>query len=143
MRAFAPQLAVLLPLLALSACDKPDVGQRCDFTWNDNGSAPAPTPTTVTADYFESGNTECENLVCIVSKTPATSKYATCQGTACGYCSKPCVSDDDCYKSQTGLVCRQLILDPVFIASLSDEAKKYLPDTQSSWYCVVPNDSRP
>src|SRR5512140_1214850 len=137
MRAFAPKLAfVLLPLLLLSsACDKPDVGQRCHFPWNALESPP--TPGTVTADYFEAGGVECENLVCIVSKAPSTSKYFTCPGDnpntpindgACGYCSKPCVSDGDCYKSETGLVCRQILLDPVFIASLSDEDKKYLPD---------------
>jgi hypothetical protein len=143
MRAFAPKLALLLPLLALVACDKPDVGQRCVFSWNSAGPVDPPTPLTVAADYFETGNVACENLVCIVSKTPATSKYASCPNDACGYCSKPCVSDDDCYKSSTGLVCRQIILDPVFIASLTEEAKKYLPATDSSWYCVVPNDSRP
>jgi hypothetical protein len=144
MRASSLKLALcLLPLLALAACDSPDVGQRCVFSWNSTGTAPAPTPTTVAADYFESGNVSCENLVCIVSPTPASSKYATCPNNACGYCSKPCVSDNDCYKSETGLVCRQIILDPVFIAGLSEQARKYLPDTNSSWYCVVPNDSRP
>jgi hypothetical protein len=144
MRAFTPKLAfALLPLLVLGACDKPDVGQRCVFSWNSTGAVPAPTPTTVNADYFESGNVSCENLVCIVSPAAETSKYGSCPAGACGYCSKPCVSDNDCYKSSTGLVCRQIILDPVFIASLSEDAKKYLPDTNSSWYCVVPNDSRP
>jgi hypothetical protein len=144
MRASAPKLAlVLLPLLTLLACDKPDVGQRCVFSWNSTGPAAPPTPTTVNADYFETGNVACENLVCIVSKTPTTSKYATCSGDACGYCSKPCISDGDCYQSSTGLVCRQILLDPLFIASLSAEAKKYLPDSESSFYCVVPNDSRP
>jgi hypothetical protein len=144
MRASAPKLAFyLLPLLVLVACDKPDVGQRCVFSWNSAGPTPPPTPTTVSADYFETGNVGCENLVCIVSKVEdPESKYGSCRGDACGYCSKPCVSDDDCYKSETGLACRQIILDPVFIAGLTEEAKKYLPDTESSWYCVVPNDSR-
>jgi hypothetical protein len=141
MRASAPKLALaLLPLIALAACDKPDVGQRCAFSW---GSAPPPTPATVSSDYFESGNLTCENLVCIVSPAPASSQYGGCPNGACGYCSKPCVSDDDCYKSSTGLVCGQIILDPLFIAGLSDDAKKYLPDTSSSWSCVVPNASRP
>jgi hypothetical protein len=138
-------VVALLPLLALSACDKPDVGQRCVFSWNSTGPTPAPTPTSITADYFESGNVSCENLVCIVSPAAATSTYGSCPNGACGYCSKPCVSDDDCYKSSTGLVCAQIVLDQAFIAELSatnPDALKYLGGVQNSSYCVVPNASR-
>jgi len=132
---------VVAPLLALLACQKPDVGQPCTLTWGNAEGTPPPDPVQLLqsggADYFESGNLECENLVCIVSPAPAGSRYASG-----GYCSKPCVSNDDCYQSDTGLVCRQMVLDPLFLAQLDqiDPALKerYLGDVQFSSYCGVP-----
>lgn len=136
MRALRPVLIAMLLAGSTLACQQPDVGQRCALKWD--GSVPAPTPQTAAGEYFESGNIACDNLVCIVS--PATSgKYASCEGTACGYCSKPCVSDQDCYKSETGLVCRQMVLDQVFLASLDAQTReRYLGDIQYSSYCAVP-----
>jgi hypothetical protein len=144
MRAFVPGISLaLISALSLAACDSPDVGERCVLSWNANweqdGTPPPPTPLTAQGDYFESGNLSCDDLVCIVSPAPATSKYGSCSGDACGYCSKPCVSDRDCYKSSTGLVCDQVILDPVFIATLDELTKeRYLGDIRYTNYCVVP-----
>ncbi len=139
MRAHAPCLALALILLTASACDKPDVGQRCVLTWNRDGPVPAPTPATAQGDYFETGNAQCDDLVCIVSPASPGTKYYDCSGSACGYCSKPCVSDRDCYSGSTGLKCQQLILDPTFLATLDELTRqRYLGETQNINYCVVP-----
>ncbi len=144
MRASASSLALaLLTVLTLSACDKPDVGARCVLAWNPNweadGTAPPPTPATAQGDYFETGNLICDDLICIVSPAQTSSKYGKCSGEACGYCSKPCVSNRDCYSGSTGLVCDQVILDPAFLATLDEITKqRYLGDIRLNSYCVVP-----
>ncbi len=134
-------------LAALAACQGPDVGQPCTIawssTWATDGTPPPPTPTNLYAsgggDYFESGNLSCDGLVCIVSPEAPGARYAACTGDACGYCSKPCVSNDDCYQSKTGLVCRQMVLDPVFMSTLDPATKdRYLADIQFSSYCATP-----
>ncbi len=147
-----------LPLLALVACQDPDVGQECTITWGTaeakpdacchepkddppaclaTGSDSGISCFTITADLFESGNTECENLACIMSLAGHGSDYD--RGPAKGYCSKPCVSDNDCFHSDTGLVCRHVVLDPVFIAQLPEDLKqRYLGEIQFSSYCAVP-----
>jgi hypothetical protein len=141
-------LAAVAALLALAACQKPDVGQECPLAW---GPAPKPdascppaqegfTCFTVAADYFETGNVTCENLVCVLSPVGAGSKYDRAAGV--GYCSKPCVSNDDCFESETSLVCRQMVLDGAFIEELkrTDPAllERYLGEVQLSSYCAVP-----
>jgi hypothetical protein len=144
MRLILPKLALaMVPLLALGACQKPDVGARCTLAWNPNwqqdGTPPPPTPQSVTADYFETGNIGCDDLVCIVSPAGASSRYGACSGDACGYCSKPCVSDADCYRSETGLICDQVVLDSQFLNSLDPATRaRYLGDAHFSSYCVVP-----
>lgn len=124
----------------VAGCQSPDVGQRCEIAWSTEvpPPVPAPTPATIAGDYLETGNFACDNLVCIVS--PATTgQYASCAGAQCGYCSKPCVSDRDCFTSQTGLVCRQMVLDDAFIAWLRANGKdQYLGDAQYSKYCAIP-----
>jgi hypothetical protein len=143
MRLVAPKwVLALVPVFAVLGCQKPDVGQRCALQWSD--PATAPTPQTTEGDYFQSGNTACDDLVCIVSPADVGDPYGSCSGTACGYCSKPCVSDDDCFKDETGLVCDQIVLDPKFIAQLdaTEEGRaaleRYLGDVRFSSYCVVP-----
>jgi hypothetical protein len=133
---------------ALSAgCQPPDVGARCDITWGTDVNFPPPLPAEIPGDYLEMGNLACDSLVCIVS--PARSgKYASCASgtTQCGYCSKPCVSDAECFKSETGLVCRQMVLDPAFILYLEAQdaangtrlAAQYLGDARYSRYCAAP-----
>lgn len=144
MRAYAHVTALaLLTLATLSGCDQPDVGQRCVLAWNPDweaeGTPPPPTPATAGADFFETGNLACDDLVCIVSPGEATTKYGQCVGDACGYCSKPCVSDRDCFSSKTGLKCEQVVLDPVFMASLDEQTRqRYLGDIQTNNYCVTP-----
>jgi hypothetical protein len=137
-----PAPLVALVALLLAGCQSPDVGQRCRLPSTTGGPA-GPTPDTAAGDFLEFGNPGCDNLVCIVSPTTAGSRYNTCSGSGtdaqCGYCSKPCVSDQDCFKSETGLVCRQMVLDPAFIAGLDDATRtKYLADIQFSSYCAVP-----
>ena len=143
MRRPVPKMVLAALILALGACQQPDVGQPCNITWGDpsQGAPPPPNPVDLFqshgSDWFESGNTECENLVCIVSPAAPGSRYASG-----GYCSKPCVSNNDCYESRTGLVCRQMVLDATFIAALEQFdpalAQKYLGDVQFSSYCAVP-----
>jgi hypothetical protein len=140
MRSRVPKMALVAVVLALGACQEPDVGQPCKITWGDPnqpGVPELPTPQNITSDWFESGNTECENLVCIMSPAAEGARYSS---TA--YCSKPCVSNQDCFESKTGLVCRQMVLDPLFLAQLDqiDPALKqrYLGEVQFSSYCGVP-----
>lgn len=142
-----PRMAVsLLPLLALVACQDPDVGNPCTLgwnaTWEQDGTPPPPVPTELYAsggsDYFESGNLACEGLVCIVSPAAPGTKYG-CSDYGCGYCSKPCVSNDDCFEDDTGLVCRQMVLDPVFLEQLDETTRaRYLAEIQFSSYCAIP-----
>ncbi|HEX8908112.1 MAG TPA: adventurous gliding motility lipoprotein CglC [Anaeromyxobacteraceae bacterium] len=117
-----------LALAALAGCQAPDVGGPCTFDLT--------LPTTVTADYLESGKTECDNLVCIRSPTPPPGSKVKNNP----YCSKPCVGDADCSPSDTGLYCRKVVLDDVFLASLPASVKQqYLGDTGSfSQYCASP-----
>lgn len=133
-------------LVALAACQGPDVGQSCQISWSATWEAdhtPAP-PRAVDlynsggGDYFESGNLGCDGLVCIVSPEPESNRYA-CPSYGCGYCSKSCISNADCFESKTGLVCRQMVLDPVFLEQLDPATRaRYLADIQFSSYCAAP-----
>lgn len=144
MRLHLQRVAVLASLAALAACQDPDVGDPCTLawsaTWEQDGTEPPPDPNTVTSDYFESGNLACDGLVCIVSPAGDT-KYGD-PPYASGYCSKSCVSNDDCFESETGLVCRQMVLDPFYIEYLKRTAprtlERYLSDIQFSSYCAIP-----
>jgi len=110
-----------LALGLLAACQDPDVGQACSLSREQPALAPG-------ADWFETGNFECVNLVCILSP-----------GKASPYCSKACVSDRDCYTGETGLVCRPVVLDQEFLALLDPAVRqRYLGDLQISSYCAVP-----
>jgi len=118
-----PLLALVPALLLLAGCQDPDVGQACSIAGLPGGGA-AP----VAADWMETGNTTCDNLVCIRSP-----------GRDVPYCSKACVSDRDCYSGETGLVCRAVVLDQEFLAALDPATRqKYLGDIQISNYCAVP-----
>jgi hypothetical protein len=135
-RASRTLLALVLLVLA-AACQDPDVGQSCTLSWGSDAAAPPPTASTALADYFESGNIACDGLICLVSPVAPGSDYDGAAGI--GYCSKACVSDDDCYQDETGLVCRQMVLDPFFLEQLDAETRaRYLADVQYSSYCAVP-----
>jgi hypothetical protein len=143
MRARVPTvMLVLAALAALTACQGPDVGQSCTISWGQDNGTPAPTPVDLYAsgggDYFESGNLACEGLICIVSPAaPGTPR--ACTDAGCGYCSKSCISNDDCYQKSTGLVCRQMVLDPVFLDQLDPLTRdRYLNKVQFSSYCALP-----
>jgi hypothetical protein len=140
-RASRPLLA-LAPVLLLAACQDPDVGNPCTIAWGQDAGNPPPTSVglynTEGADFFESGNLGCEGLVCIISPAAPGSEYASTE-LGVGYCSKPCISNDDCYEDETGLACRQMVLDPVFLEQLDPETRaRYLSDVQYSSYCAVP-----
>jgi len=126
----AATAAVALALAALAGCQAPDVGSHCDFS--------QPLPATLAGDYLESGNTECDNLICIASSAPLAGKAKNNP-----YCSKPCVGDADCSPSDTGLTCRAVVLDEAFLATLPDSVKTtYLGGSSGagsfSKYCAVP-----
>jgi hypothetical protein len=133
-------LAPLALVASLAACQDPDVGQRCRVPRDPLAQA-VPDPATITGDYLETGNAACDDLVCIVSPAVSGGRYNDCPGGECGYCSKPCVSDQDCYRSETGLSCRQMVLDPAFMLQLEktdpELAARYLADIQFSSYCAV------
>jgi hypothetical protein len=158
MRSHPPRtVLVIASLLALAACQDPDVGDPCKVGW---GAEPKPDALcdpsgferdpevnrdvacfSVAADFFESGNFRCDNLVCIISPVAvAKTEYDRVPGT--GYCSKPCVSNQDCFQSETGLVCRQMVLDEAFIKQLEQNdpslLQRYLGEVQFSSYCAVP-----
>jgi hypothetical protein len=133
----------LVAAAALAGCQKPDVGAACTLSWGTDPALPPPTPRSAAGDYFETGNVGCDDLVCIVSPAADNTEYGrrcTAPGdAACGYCSKPCVSNQDCFSSETGLVCDLLLPDPAFLASLDEVTRaRYLADTQFSSFCVVP-----
>ncbi len=143
----ARDLSALAALALLAACQGPDVGQRCTF--GGNNPVAGVEPATVSGDYLETGNVACDSFVCIVSPIqPGTAspdisaRYGSCASsgsTLCGYCSKPCVSNQDCFQSKTGLECRQMVLDPQFLASLDPATRAaYLADVSYSSYCAVP-----
>jgi hypothetical protein len=139
-----------LAALALAACQDPDVGQPCALDLFADGGA---IDTDVQrdkglysscerADYFRSGAVECESLICVRSATGSAT--GTCPPPLSPvairkYCSKACVSDTDCFNKDTGLVCRQIVLDPVFLANLDPQVRdRYLGQIQSSNYCAAP-----
>jgi len=117
-------LAAALGLLV--GCQDPDVGQACSLSV---------TLLAPTSDWFETGNFECVNPVCMQSPVaPGGSKVKHNP-----YCSKACVSDRDCYSGETGLVCRAVVLDQQFLAALDPVIRqKYLGDIQISNYCAIP-----
>lgn len=141
-------LLALAPILALVACQDPDVGNPCTLTWSStyeqDGTQPPPTAAELAkepdggSDYFESGNLVCDGLVCLVSPAPEGTTYGFTEAQA-GYCSKACVSNDDCFEDETGLVCRQMVLDPVFLEQMDDATRaRFLAEIQFSSYCAVP-----
>ncbi len=126
--------------VALAACGSPDVGQSCPLHVQDPTYDKTTQCSTDRAEYFESGNSGCDNLICIRSVTAAGCAGNASQFETRTYCSKPCVSDSDCYKGDTGLVCRQIVLDAAFLATLPPDVRsRYLGDIQSSRFCATPS----
>lgn len=133
-------VSLLASLAALTACQGPDVGQPCTLSWAPPPAPPAPSSSSLYAacgaDYVEFyAANGCENLVCILSPAAPGTKYAS-SAAGLGYCSKPCVSNRDCYQSQTELVCESVVLDSAFIAQLDPATRaRYLGEVQYSSYC--------
>lgn len=132
--------AAALGTLLLLACQGPDVGQSCTISASALQSAPA------AADFVEFGNPTCDSLICIESPAqPAGSKVKNNP-----YCSKACVSNDDCYQNDTGLVCRPVTVDVNYLASLPAatqqeylnllgcQGKTLQQCNQASSYCAAP-----
>jgi hypothetical protein len=94
-------------------------------------------------DFLSSGNSDCENLVCIrLHGDP--SKYDDSDGTAHGKCSGTCIDKGDCGEPEKGLDCRALSLDQKFLDDLKKNDpttyQQYFGDIAGSLYCVNPND---
>jgi hypothetical protein len=109
-------------VLFLAGCQSPDVGQPC---------GPLDIPGTegpVTADYLETGRTECDSLACMKSPAPSTALKS-----ANPYCTKPCAGDADCYPDETGLKCLDLI--PGLSAA---DQHKFAAGIQGGKYCKIP-----
>ena len=128
--------------LLLAGCPSPDVGQSCamDLKYSDGASIAVSVGgqlcSATSADFFRSGAVECDNLICLQSPT------GSCGGSVPyavkAYCSKACVSDSDCFTSETGLVCRQVLLDPAYVATLPNGGAPWLPQALGSNYCAFP-----
>lgn len=127
--------------MLLAGCQGPDVGQPCTLHT-------ASVAESIPADFLEAGNTACDSLVCIQS--PAAFLTGTHVGPG-PYCSKPCVSNDDCYQGDTGLVCRPVTVSTDFLATLPAAVQtQYLrmlncpagvdlqTCAQNSQYCAAP-----
>jgi hypothetical protein len=96
-----------LGALLSAGCQSADVGQPCSL----QATVPVSADGGVPADFLESGNTTCDSLICIES--PARPNRDN------PYCSKPCVSNDDCFQSDTGLICRPVTVEFSFLEKLS------------------------
>ncbi len=142
MRALSVARGLLVLTLALAGCQGPDVGQSCTLR------EPTLQNQQVSADVLEAGNAACDSLVCIQSPANLVSGTKLANNP---YCSKPCVSNDDCYPGDTGLVCRPVTVDPAYLATLSPAAQEQyrqllncpagtdLPTcARTSSYCAVP-----
>jgi hypothetical protein len=121
-------------IVLLAGCQGPDVGQSCSISAESINSL-----LSVPADFFESNPANgCDNLVCIRSPDRA----ATGKVKSNPYCSKACVSDDDCFNDETGLVCRPVTIDPnqiqTFSAEVQEQYRRMLGELQFSSYCAAP-----
>lgn len=113
--------------LALTGCQSPDVGGPCEIPGVPDGG--------VAADYVLLGATGCDDLVCIKSPEPDAGPKPASNP----YCSKPCVAENDCFTSDTQLICRPVVLDETFLNSLPPDVRaKYLPNVQNAKYCAAP-----
>jgi hypothetical protein len=120
--------SILSILLLTFGCNPPsDLGNVCELRLADGGlwtSAVSPTD-----DFIYSGTTQCENLVCL---RPAGSPLDAGYGLCSNNCTPKNASDpnslsDDCNGRESGLVCRQIALDPSFIkAILAQDGGKQL-----------------
>jgi hypothetical protein len=143
-RTVRPHVAPLAALL-LAACQSADVGQECRMTLENADGTPIDvlvgdaTCSSNRADFFRSGAIECDNLICLRSATGACAGGGTADPLQVrSYCSKACVSDADCFSDETGLVCRPVLLDPSFVATLPDGGAPWLPAALGSSYCATP-----
>lgn len=112
-------------LLALSACTQTtDLGFTCEMTKQkadctgddctepiDPASITDPALGYPTMDYIAEGVAECDDLVCLRSRNREYPDDT--EKVAMGYCSAPCINDDDCSPDWEGkkhkLTCRQLL----------------------------------
>jgi hypothetical protein len=127
-----------LAVLAL-ACKNVDIGQQCNVL--PASVTPAQDECTVKGDLVSTQNYDCDTLFCIV--TPKSK--STCDSTTKrvgGRCTKSCVSNDDCFPSDTGMECRRVVLDSDFINELEktnpDLLAKYLGDLRTTSFCAEP-----
>jgi hypothetical protein len=127
-----------LAVLAL-ACKNVDIGQQCNVL--PASVTPVQNECTVQGDLVSTQNYDCDTLFCIV--TPA--KAGTCTEAykpVGGRCTKSCVSNDDCFPSDTGMECRRVVLDSEFINELEKTNPQllalYLGDLRTTSFCAEP-----
>jgi hypothetical protein len=122
---FAP--FVTAAVLALAGCQDPDVGQPCDVGVNTS---------TLAGVLLETGKTECDGLVCMA--VPDSQRGTQLKSSQ--FCSKTCVATNECSQDETGLVCRNVVLDDAFINKLDPAVRnRYLPgNTAITSYCAPP-----
>lgn len=138
-------LAPLASLLLATGCQSADVGQACAMNLQYTDGTPIAvdvgdgmTCAFLAADFFRSGAVECDNLICLETPVGSCTGGTSTPFQVKAYCSKACISDDDCFTKDTGLVCRPLLLDPSYVASLPDGGKPWMPEALGSSYCAFP-----
>ena len=84
--------------------------------------------------FVQTGSTACDNLVCILSRDPDRRVEND------PYCSKPCVSDDECFPDETGLRCLRIAPDETLLGQLTEEQRQqFVGGNASSFYCAIPD----
>jgi hypothetical protein len=139
---------VALAATLTAGCQSRDVGDPCWPTIIESGGPPLACTNSSydTGDYFEGSNLRCDNLICIHSpgegcSIPASGTITFLQPT--GMCSKPCVSDSDCFPEETHMVCRKVVLSEAFISWMEQDPgravilQRYLQSIQNSSYCAL------
>ena len=125
------RIAAVLGLALLAGCQEPDVGQSCAVNIRVGGELL--TGETTPAEFVQNGATECDNLICILSPD----REGRAENNP--YCSKACVSDDECSPDETGLRCLRVAPDETLLAELTDEQRQqFVGGNASSFYCALP-----
>jgi hypothetical protein len=128
-----------LAVLAV-ACQSVDIGQPCNML--PAGASLVVNECTVEGDLLTNSEDCAKSTYCIL--TPAAP--GTCNDTYKafgGKCTKSCISNDECFQKETGMECRQVLLDADFINELEKTnpglLDKYLGmDIRSTSYCALP-----
>jgi hypothetical protein len=99
-------------------------------------------------DFISTGDSDCEDLVCVRIHNPSSTFYDDSDGTLHGRCSNNCIVDKgtnqstDCGEPEKGLQCVQLSFDQKFIDGYCKanpaDCKATFGDNTGATYCVDP-----